>query len=150
MKTKKELPECASWNVWLGKEIEGSVDIGELTLFIRNLTFKADSEKAEAIKVGILKLGIKRVWVCADFRQWAQLRLLLPLFEKVCIEVNADFYRMVPLDLLRTSRLYFKIPFPLKDGDFVCVGLPFEDQSFKVGSGIKVNPSQYTKDIKIA
>lgn len=149
MKPEQKLPDCATWNVWYGHEIEGTEDLGEETLFVRKLPIAIEKLTDAFINQLTKKGHIERIWFCANFREWEKMRKLLPHFKKVCLEVNLRYYYMVPPDVRNKARLYFKVPVPLKPGDFVCVGLPFRDESFKIGSGVRVTPQQYSKDIKI-
>jgi hypothetical protein len=144
-------PPCANWKVWIGQEIEGHLNLGEKTLFIREVPDALSSLPKETLT----RNGtIKRVWFCREFitrsaEKWKTFRKIAQHFETVCIEITLNDYEAIPRDLRDKAFLYLKIPLPLKKGDHVCVGPAFQDESFMVGKGNKISPEQYLNDIKV-
>jgi len=140
------LPPCAFWHVWKGREIEGTIDRGEWTLFVRVLV----PDVAFLSHIQDTHPELNRVWFCAEFRNWSIVRESFGLFDKVCIEVlSHDADSMPPEDIAQHARIYLKVKWDLKDGDHVCVGSSFKDESFDIGNGEPVAPQAYTKDIQI-
>jgi hypothetical protein len=146
-------PECASWNIWRGAEVEGTTAVGEETLFIRSLDANVRPEDfengTELVKAMTRNGRIKRVWFCKEFSNWPMIRAISKHFKTSCLEVTPKQYDNLPRDLKAEFTIYLKINFPLKEGDFVCVGPPFMDESFQIGTGKKVKPEDYASDIKI-
>lgn len=141
---KTDAPPCAKWKVWLGKEIEGTYDLGEETLFIRNLTGMTFVEARDTCP------HVKRVWFCKEFITTDNFNIMcaaLEQFESVCVEV--DQWTIMPQIIWDRARIYYKVAVPLKTGDQVCVGNAFSDESFEVGEGRKVDPSMYLQDEQI-
>lgn len=134
-------PPCAVWKVWLGPEIEGQTDLGERTLFVRAAT-PARIEELVALYVP----QVKRVWVCKEFRSWNCIRRLRAAFDKVVMEVDRHNLGMLPPDLFNGCQLYYKLSVNLKQGDYVCVGPAFSDESFVIGRGDQVDPAMYRRD----
>lgn len=141
------IPKSKDWKIWKGGEIEGSKDLGVQTLFIREL--KVD-EKAD-LSFLPAKSKCKRVWFCKEFTDWKLLKRIAALFETVCIEVEPKNLESIPIEFRKKYNIYLKVilNYDLKPGDFVCVGKPYEDEAFAIGSGNKVKPEQYGKDIRI-
>lgn len=149
--TKTQNPPCAQWSVWIGKEIEGTSCIGQETLFVRALK-GVTALNAGALKSTLTRNGrIERVWFCKEFSDWDTLRAIAKMFKHVCIEATPKTYETLPSEFRTESkyRIYLKVSMSLKPGDFICVGPAFSDESFEVGTGTKVNPSQYNNDTRI-
>lgn len=134
-------PPCSSWRVWLGPEIEGQTDLGERTLFIREAT----PERIEEL-IKTYSPTVKRVWVCKEFIYWESIRRLKAAFGKVVLEVSRHTYGAMPKELFDQCQLYYKLPVELKQGDYVCVGPAFSDESFRIGKGDQVDPAMYRRD----
>lgn len=147
-------PPCSTWKVWLGAEIEGSHDIGEKTLFIRELP--KDTKLSSDLSF-MKKAGAQRVWFCKELLVWAAnttnwpiIRKIMDLFPKVCLETVPAFHTCIPKDIRDKARVYLKIDnVELKPGDQICVGPAFSDEAFESGKGVKVNPSAYLNDRKL-
>lgn len=59
---RTQKPPCARWGCWEGHEVEGSLQYGERTLFVRRLP------KAARLREVFLKYGeYNRVWICHEF-----------------------------------------------------------------------------------
>ena len=146
-------PECAKWKMWVGPEVEGHSELGEQTLFIRDLATTAQqfSAQAEELVPRMTKNGtIRRVWFCKEFVNWPLLREISRHFRTSCLEVTPKTYGNVPRDLMSNCVIYLKITdFFLKPGDHVCVGPNFQDEAFKIGTGAKVSPESYAGDRKL-
>lgn len=156
--TSKPVPPCATWNVWIGNEIEGVEDIGVRTLFIRRLPAVLGKTAAQ---LSFMTKQANRLWLCKEFLcwcsstagAWVSCRELLSLFEKRCLEVTPTTIAAIPNDVLKMCRVYVKVSIAeerLKPGDVICVGPAFYDESFTFGTGKKVAMVDYTKDIKIS
>ena len=138
-------PPCADWNVWLGREVEGETDIGEMTLFIRKLSpHRTVSEYVEQFKG-----KVHRVWFCKEFRDWKALAYMSQYFPKVCLEVCRENYSSIPKEIFVRCVLYYKLPVVLKKGDYVCVGPEFADESFRLGKGNEVVQQKYCRDERV-
>ncbi len=140
----KDIPACAAWGVWLGPEIEGHDSLGEKTLFIRRLnpTLPISHYFQWRLK------GVNRVWFTKEFLNWNTIREFARVYEKICLETNKHTYNGIPSDLRKRARLYYKLEpsVRLKDGDHICVGAAFRDESFLIGSGNAVIPEYYNRD----
>lgn len=145
------IPECSKWQIWIGKEIEGTTALGEETLFIRVLDISAsDAKKNPNLRDMLTKKGrIKRVWFCAEYHNWPLLREITKFFTTTCLEVTPASLGCIPKDVVDTCIVYFKLNVRLKVGDHICVGPPYQDEAFQIGQGQKVTPEQYAQDIKI-
>jgi hypothetical protein len=139
-------PECANWKIWTGLEIEGSSEIGETTLFIRELVVTDLEADYSFMNRGG---SIKRIWFCKEFVDWPFLRVLSKHFAIVCIEATPKTYENIPKDIRSNFRIYLKVKQELKPGDFICVGPGFMDEAFQIGTGKKVTPEMYQNDIRI-
>lgn len=146
-----QLPPCSEWHVWVGPEIEGTQDVGVRTLFIRSLEDFPSLRPTDDLSVFRTNSKCPRVWFCKEFTDWPMLRSLARHFESVCIEVEPKAVLGIPADLRRTARIYYKVVLvePPKDGDMVCIGLPFQDEAFEIGKGAKVKPEDYRRDTKV-
>lgn len=154
---KVKAPACSKWNMWLGKEIEGTSDIGVRTLFVRKAT---NDEVLNRPFLG--SDDLKRVWLCKEFLALrnTKLALFLKKLEKkgvtIAAEVTDSLVSVLSKSDLRAIRrhctVYYKtaLTFPLTNKDFICAGSPYSDEAFAVGSGAKVAPKQYAADIRIS
>lgn len=134
-------PPCADWHVWVGPEVEGSVDLGKRTLFVRHCRYWKQYVDA----------SIGRVWFCCEFDDWNQVREAIAEFPgSVCLEVNSRTVERIPKDVMKNVRAYYKLDPGLKPGDFVCVGPAFSDEAFQLGSGRTVRPENYLADRRLA
>jgi hypothetical protein len=133
---------CSQWALWYGREIEGSQDRGQYTLFVRRL------EPPHTLRD--FKDRFSRIWFCAEYRNWTMIRLATECFKDVCVEVK--YGEQIPQDIFRKVRVYLKIPdqIGLKRGDQLCFGSAYCDEAFEIGKGIKVSPEEYMQDIRIA
>ncbi len=79
------------------------------------------------------------------------LRGIAKYFDSVCVEVEPKAALGIPADIRRTARIYYKVVLvePPKNGDMVCIGLPFHDEAFEIGKGVKVKPEDYRRDLKV-
>ena len=164
-------PECGKWKVWLGREIEGTTDLGEWTLFVREIplgeTFKSLWQKA-LIALPYANRGEivgKRIWFCEEFFhqpiRWGFIYEALEAgFTKVCLCFVFPFHSPALDWFIRSSpfpkesvQTYLKLSSDLKflkPGDHICIGDKFADESFCIGQGKKVTPADYRNDIRIA
>jgi hypothetical protein len=137
-------PPCSEWKIWVGPEIEGHTDLGEMTLFIRDcFTIKAHE---------YLLMKYSRVWFCKEFiteKNYPTMRWVIAGPRTVCLEVTLDMLDTLPPDIYDDCQLYLKVEATLKPGDHVCMGLPFKDEAFLVGEGQRVKPTQYLQDERI-
>ena len=143
-------PPCSKWQVWSGVEVEGQSQRGEPTLFIRAIPPEWNPlhwQRVTKNKDGSLKF--KRVWFCAEFTDWEHVRFAMRTIPTVCVEVKA-IDAWPPADILKNAVIYLKLPLTLKPGDHVCVGQPFEDEAFMIGTGQKVGNGDYLQDVFIA
>jgi hypothetical protein len=154
-------PECAEWSVWFGKEVEGTIDVGEETLFIRNLGEKSFVEIVQEAR----KRNVERVFFTEEFNFWPTIRDALVYFPKVCKahRIGEPFWAVgelptisddeIPADVVARCRMYWKMPIPptlfIKDGDQICVGKSFNEEIFEAGTGKKCRPEQYKDDEKV-
>ena len=136
------VPACADWAIWTGREVEGPVDRGEPTVFIREYNVPVSNDHSILTNKG----KIRRVWFCKEFTNWPLLQAVALEFDRVCVEVEPKNYGNLPMNIRRTARIYLKVAVPLKDGDIVCVGRPFYDESFAMGCGQKVTKEDYSQD----
>lgn len=136
----KRLPPCSRWSVWEGPEVEGLVDIGVRTVFVR---------RGEPDTVQRLIAPYQRVWFCSTWKDWATVRKAVADNKDVCLEINLG--SRVPHDLATRCKLYLKArPLcKLKPGDHVCVGDRYAEESFQVGSGSVVRPQSYLCDKRL-
>lgn len=160
---KQKLPACHKWSLWLGKEVEGSADVGEQTLFVRNAT---PQEVMDRPFLGTPALN--RVWFCKEFVTGTDatsftnlLKALVKKKVKLAIELDdatviaANLHKGALARLIAEKcAVYYKTAnagFPLSaKKDYICAGPAFSDEAFDVGTGKRVKPSAYAKDIKLA
>jgi hypothetical protein len=146
-------PACANWKIWVGREVEGSDDLGVVTVFVReNPTpegYNLD-QRWNVLSDRIRHLRIRRFWFCKEFRDWEVIQRACCFPVKVCLEAVPG--ETIPDDVRPFLTVYWKVPnVPLVPGDFICVGPPFLDEAFKlsVGEGRRVNPDMYRNDQRI-
>lgn len=146
-------PPCSKWKVWVGKEIEGTKDIGVQTVFIREIPGMTVEKDYKFMTMGG---KVARVWFCKEFlhacaagKSWDIMRKIMSLFPICAAEVEAQCVSMIPKDIYAKLTVYVKLDIKLKDGDFVCVGPAFSDESFEIGKGAKVTPEAYANDTKV-
>jgi hypothetical protein len=148
-----ETPPCSTWSIWVGKEIEGTTDIGVSTLFIRRIPESQCKPERDFSFMAGLGGGIKRVWFCKEFMNWPVMEAIAKHFEHCCIEATPVSYVAIPKRIRDRFQVYIKVSFGhglnLKPGDVVCVGPAFADEAFTIGQGAKVEPNLYLNDIKI-
>lgn len=144
-----EKPPCANWKLWVGEEVEGTTSIGTRTLFIRSLEEFPDLVAGSNLSALRTFSKASRVWFCKEFRNWELLMGIMTHFDEVCVEVLAHQISSLPARIRKRATLYVKLDVDLKAGDFVCVGPAFADEAFKIGTGAKVTPDLYRKDIEI-
>lgn len=148
------IPPCSNWKLWIGKEVEGRDHVGETTLFIRDL---GNINFAEALQLAEKSAGepITRVWFCKEFLEYWQkirykvIRQALENSMIVCLEVPISGLGSIPEDVFEKVKIYYKIEAVLKEGDHICIGHPFSDESFPIGSGFNVIPEEYLNDQQI-
>jgi len=128
--------------VWEGPEIEGHVDLGDKTLFVRYDFFPRD--RVEDME---LLTKYKRIWFCSEYIDFETINYCADrLGMNVCYEINPLYKRSI---ISENVRCYLKISFDLKDGDHICVGPAYNDESFMIGEGKKVNVDEYAVDVRI-
>ena len=132
--------------MWMGREVEGVSNLGEMTLFARggDIWKALDQHK-----------DITRVWLCKEYLAKhdieATLRLLQRLVYKdyrTALEVPYEAHGVYQR-LYAFAVVYVKLELPLRLGDHICVGYPFRDESFEIGRGNIVTPDSYKADIPI-
>jgi hypothetical protein len=143
----KAKPPCAEWSMWLGPEIEGTASRGVQTLFIRSLSAYSGLKITDDLS--FLARKANRVWFCKEFTNWVLMQAIAKHFQEVCVEVEPKCFENIPLVIRQRARIYLKVAVPLKPGDHICVGPAFEDESFAIGQGIKVDPKDYYADRRI-
>ncbi len=141
--------------MWIGREIEGQTDLGVKTLFVRY------SPAIEIVQV-LEERQIQRIWFCKEYLRGRSIEQLKSTFEileekfpgiKICIELQLSDYHQFASALRVYGTFYLKMGDNLSllaNGDHVCIGSAFTDESFRIGSGNKVSPDQYLKDEFIA
>src|ERR1043166_8746902 len=108
-------PACAEWDIWIGKEVEGTVDLGEKTLFVRKLGTRTLYELFLKCREEL----IERVWFTEEFcheQNWGLIREATVIFKKVCVCTRAIVLR-IPEDIKNKVRIYWKPMVILKEGD---------------------------------
>lgn len=143
MPTNLPKPPCATWKIWVGAEVEGTEFLGMRTLFIRDMGNYSLKELWRLVPT-------RRIWFCREFQNFDVIREALLLYNQgqVCVEyVYGE--TLLPSDIWCSARIYAKLPFCLKPGDFICHGVPFNDEAFRVGEGKQVSAEDYAGDTKI-
>jgi hypothetical protein len=152
-----ENPPCSKWSLWLGKEVEGTLDVGKQTLFVR---FASLSQIYEAI----IAHKVTRVWFCEEYNDWADISYLaLSLANRgikpmtFCFSVLYSNLPKFPLALKSSlaangvvSQIYLRVPVTLaqlSQVDQVCVGMPYNDVIFSTQLGLKMSPADYSEDV---
>lgn len=131
-------PKCANWSLWEGNEVEGNTDKGVKTLFIRKIVDKKE----------ILSWlnAYDRIWFCEEFQDQDFIKQAIKIHNNINISLYVNDIDKYTKWNLKNSRVYLKIPIVLKPKDYICIGKPFEDESFEIGSGFKVKPKDYIND----
>lgn len=130
--------ESKHWKIWSGKEIEGDIDKGVETVFIR---------ECELNDLNLI-LKFERIWFCEEFKNWGIIRECLNNHSNVNVSVYMEEFQQVPSDIKQSCRLYLKIK-GLKQNDIIGVGENYYQEFFTIGSGEKVAPQDYSEDIFI-
>lgn len=133
-------PPCYTWGIWEGYEIEGNVDIGVKTLFIRKCS------KDDILQYCKL---YTRVWFCEEFKNWELIRLSKTLCSNINLAVYYEDVKDVPVDIFNICRMYVKFNLQLKQGDQLGVGENFNQEFFSIGTGIKIDKQIYFQDVFI-
>ncbi len=151
-------PPCANWNVWIGREVEGHISIDKSTLFIRRIDFPHQVNFKELKSRWAPK--INRVWFCKEFNDMDVINSATKYFKEVCVELTLSqltqmidcnprearsFYRKV----LSKVFIYLKVGNVLKQGDHICVGNAFREESFVLNNGRRVTLKNYLGDKRI-
>lgn len=154
-----QIPNCAHWNLWVGREVEGTVDVGTPTLFCRNFPINREGNTpeaklnwlyAQAVKAAKLPT-IKRIWFCKEWRDELVVLAAIKAGWDVCVEMDLKFRSSWSYpSIMLNARIYFKLPIILKPGDFLCVGRAYRDEAFQIGGGVPVTPQLYGSDIFVA
>lgn len=147
-----ETPKCKSWKIWTGPEVEGTADRGVFTLFIREIPdlnfFDPIDLKMGRLSRILKNVAFNRVWFCKEFRDWDVIRKIADLAVTVVLEAVPG--EIIPQDLRLKIRVYWKIPEILpRKGDFICIGPPYFDEAFEIGTGTKVDAKEYASDQQI-
>ena len=151
---RDQFPPCSKWKIWMGQEVEGTTQVDELTLFIRELPVtKGNAAERFSSLVALKRLhgiNFKRIWFCKEFADHEVMRMICQFYQDAtkCVEMD-QFYSVLPPDLRARVTVYWKQPLNLRPGDFICVGRPFNDESFEIGTGARVVPDMYLKDEQV-
>lgn len=134
-------PRCSKWSIWYGKECEGRLGRGRLTLFVRKNFTKKDET---------LFLRFRRVWFTADFTDTRVINLALKQGLHVCLEVTPKTIKKFSKRLLNRCQIYLKLTdmFPLKTDDCIKIGPSFSETVVTVLISPS-NPKDYFRDVKI-
>lgn len=145
-KQQTSLPNCNNWKLWSGKEIEGYTDIGVYTLFVRN----ASIEEIERNN------SYERIWICSEHEDLSDyfIDFLESLNRKIIFDFTYEKYQLLKqhgsLYKIDKHQIYLRIDsLDLKFGDHVKIGKLFNEESFLIGSGKKVQESDYYEDINL-
>lgn len=149
MNNEIKQPSCAKWKLWVGREIEGRIQLGVKTLFVRDASM-SEIEKA------IEKYQLRRVWFCFEFMQPGKMYTIFRLCSrhaKISFVAEMKYETMSTLahySLREHLQVYLKLPeLDLRPGDHICVGPAFSDEALLIGTGHKVKPELYEEDIRI-
>ena len=145
-----QTPECSKWSIWVGQEIEGAEsDLGKRTLFVRHGNYGLTEKYAKLYDV-------ERIWFCKEFfvPRGPRCEVVTRFVGKydVAVEVTPDMLEWLPREVIEKTQIFLKIPAKvnrLKPTDFVCVGPPFSDVLFEIGTGLQMRPKQYNDDIQL-
>lgn len=158
-------PDCSKWKVWIGNEIEGHTDLGRMTLFVREMPIGETFQSLFRLAKEAHSAPITRIWFCEEFFhnpiRWGFCYEAVEAgFVQVCLCFVFPFYSSALEWFIKSKpyptanvQLYLKLLSDLKflrNGDHVCIGDKFADESFCIGQGKKVSPDDYRKDIRIA
>lgn len=147
MSVELEKPDCSTWNMWEGPEIEGYTDLDKTTLFVRECYDIEDLEK--------LLPKYERVWFCDEFIYKVSKHFvktyLLDNPSKFKFDLTYQTFCLLKeqnrTDILDIFQLYVRFnDLTLKEGDHIKIGKMFHEESFLVGNGKKVVPSHYQQD----
>lgn len=142
------IPPCANWNIWLGPEVEGQDNeaLGKKTLFVR----QGDPYPYVTKTGSRFNPSIVRIWFCKEFKDMVVVQDLANFFP-VTLEVSLSTWYLLKKSVMENERitLFFKLPISLRQGDHICVGPAFSDESFKIGTGSKVSVQDYLKDRRL-
>jgi len=155
-----QMPANMLWRVWVGREAEGpQKERGKLTLFIRSLDTPNDPVVLSQVDFSVFKTHkrfpgeeIRRVWFCREYTrlaQWNVVNAFRKVFDEVFIECTPGSFDSLPKELRLAATIVVKVPLMLKDGDWVCVGGAYQDETFVIGGGSKVDLIEFSKDIKL-
>lgn len=134
--------ESKNWSVWEGPEIEGHTDLGVKTLFVRDNFYPLERDEDKK-----LLDSYDRIWFCAEYIHIDVINYIADTLNKsVCYELNPLFKRE---EISPNVQCYLKVKFNLLPKDHICVGLPYNDESFVIGTGNKVSVSDYKVDVRI-
>ena len=147
----RDKPECSKWQVWLGKEIEGIQDLGEMTLFVRSDEWlKSDH---------LVPDDVSRVWFCYEYivflmaeRRWDTIVVAHNMYKRVCLEVDPFLLNLVPEGIRNFSKIYLRLGLlPLKEGDHISYGMPYEEAYLVVTKDnlVKTKKPQYGEDKRL-
>lgn len=146
MSKELEAPDCANWNMWVGPEIEGYTDLGEMTLFVRKASF-------DQIVDAIIKTKVWRIWFCDEFElDDKELETLIRVDESKTFVIGCTYKKYLTLSkfVKENFQIYIQLnDLILKEGDHIKVGSLFYEESFMIGRGKVSNPKLYSNDIKI-
>lgn len=141
------VPPCSKWKIWEGPEVEGSTQIGAVTLFVR-----------EGIHFPIhVTEHTQRIWFCKEMLDTLSTPAgfrLLEGFRRVRPNITLAFE--VPLDTLscwlplrKFGAFYIKFDLSgyIKPGDTLCFGAPYNDRFHLVSAAATpVQPYDYSSD----
>ncbi len=140
-------PDCSTWKIWEGPEIEGYTDLNVRTLFIREAT-------RQQVLSEIEKGNHNRVWFCEEYNdledEW--LKRLSTSKENLKLVFGCTLKKYFSLSnfVKKNFQLYIQLnDLELKENDHVKIGKLFYEESFLMGQGKKSNPQLYSNDIKI-
>lgn len=133
-------PNCSTWSIWEGLELEGNVDIGVKTLFIRNCSKEDITKHCK---------NYTRIWFCEEFKNWELIRYCKTLCPNINLAVYYEDMKDLPVDIFDMCRLYVKLNLQLKHGDQLGVGKDFRQEFFVIDNGIKIDNTIYHKDVFI-
>lgn len=96
--------------------------------------------------------SIQRVWFCKEFTDWLVVQDVANFFP-VCLEITQWTWPTIPNAVRESDKitLFLKVAIALRQGDHVCVGPAFHDESFIVGKekGAVVSVQDYLKDRRL-
>lgn len=144
-KGRATTPASANWKVWKGVEIEGQLDLGVPTLFVRS-HFNPLASPADMHILG----EFNRVWFCKEFRNWDTIEFVALTPRRVCVEVMYHDFDDLPAVVRDRCVIYLVLPRDLKSIDHVKIGTPYEEVILMTGGlvrpGWKVETAKYHGD----